>query len=171
MIKVIIILALLSSFGFSHEEGDLSVNVGGVSNFAFTERSPSFGGLLGVQYAFNDQTNFLINGEYIQSRIENIDEKLDQKRFTFTSLFTPYFGDIYPKFGGTFGIMHETFKSSVDEVYVMVGADFVTAAQFGETMEGFFKVSPTLTFGETKSKKDNFNISITVGFNFTVIQN
>ena len=115
---------------------------------------------LGYQMGINDRTDFSFDGiiNVFSANQTNMDPLL-QGQFTFSSFYTPYFGQIRPLLGGSFGVLSHTLNGETS-VGLIAGIPLRILYDAGDRMNFLFGVEPKFSFGDISSLQMAFNMGI-----------
>jgi hypothetical protein len=152
-------LALFHAVPALAEKGDLFLSLAPAID-AFQSDGPSVGGGLGLQLGANESTDFFLESD-LTTRVDSHDDRTLETRVLLGSLYTPYFGEIRPRFGGSAGVIHVS-APDVNEVYFNLGFHLQGLYDASDAVRLFAEAHPNLTFGS----HGDFSTLIKVGLMF-----
>ncbi len=158
-VKAFIFLLCIQVLGFS-DKGDIFFSVKGVTSILL-EDTFSAGGDLGIEFGFNERTDFSINGSFLYGPETDEFDGFILTDLAFSSFFTPYFGDIRPRIGGKVGIC-DFRQNEADEIMPLIGVPIQALITLNPSLMLLGEVSPALAFGE----KSFFDVSLRAGIKF-----
>lgn len=142
------------------DKGDLFLSLAPVIDAA-KPSAPAFGGSASFQMGVNEATDFMLEGSATFATGSD-DETTRETRLLLGSLYTPYFGDIRPRFGGSGGLVHVDAPEGVDEVYLNLGFHLQGLYDASDRIRLFAEAHPNFTFG----KHGEFSTLMKVGLLF-----
>jgi hypothetical protein len=108
---------------------------------------PAFGGGASLQLGVNEATDFFLEGIGTGSRGSGDDEDRVETRVLLGSFYTPFFGDIRPRFGGSGGLEYVSAPGGVSDLYFNLGFHLQGLYDASDRFRLFAEVLPNLTFG------------------------
>jgi hypothetical protein len=129
------------------ERGDVFLSVGPALE---PQRlgEPAFGGAAGVSFGVNELTDFQLEADWT-ANAGYFDDKGSGGMFSrllFVSYFTPYMGEIRPRFGGSFGLLHIR-KTADDVVCLDLGLHVQALYQATDALRLFAEAVPDISIG------------------------
>lgn len=107
-----------------------------------------FGGALGVQVGVNPETDFFAEAHTTVSDPGDEDRDLESA-FLLGSFYTPYFGEIRPRLGGSVGLLYrQDDEDDVQATAFNCGLHLQGVFDFSDGVRLFAEAHPNITFGE-----------------------
>lgn len=128
------------------DRGDLFLSLAPVVD-AMTPSEPAFGGSVSLQLGANEATDFLFETDITAAKDSDADESRIESRFLIGSLYTPFFGEIRPRFGGSGGIVSVQAPGGINEAYFNLGFHLQGLYDVSDAVRLFAETHPNLTFG------------------------
>jgi hypothetical protein len=163
-VRPILAAGLAACFALFHavpahaEKGDLFLSLAPAID-AFESDGPSLGGGLGLQLGVNESTDFFLES-ILTTRVDSDEDRTLETHGLLGSLYTPYFGEIRPRFGGSAGVVHVS-APDVDEVYFNLGLHLQGLYDASDAFRLFAEVHPNLTFGSNGGFSTLFKVGLT----------
>jgi hypothetical protein len=123
---------------------------------------PAFGGEAGVQLGANEKTDFQLSANVNATPGYFGSTGSLNARYLLTSYFTPYFGDIRPRLGGSVGLNQVLAHGGVNDVLFNAGVHLQGLVALNPNVLLFGEVNPNMTFGDG----GNFSTLIKLGILF-----
>lgn len=139
-------LVLGAACASSADRGDLFLSLAPVID-AMKPSEPAYGGSVSLQLGANEATDFMFETDVTSSSDADTDENTIETRLLIGSLYTPYFGEIRPRFGGSGGVVSVVAPGGVNEVYFNLGFHLQGLYDVSDTVRLFAEAHPNLTFG------------------------
>ena len=142
-------LAMLMGLGgAAHaDKGDLFLSVAPMVDAVKTDQ-PAFGGAAALQLGANPWTDFTLEADWTGTGKSLSGDGVMETRILLGSLFTPFFGEMRPRFGGSGGVIHVQGPKGVDEVYFNLGFQLQGLYDASDAIRLFAEVHPNATFGD-----------------------
>jgi hypothetical protein len=144
------------------EKGDIMLNAA-VAVDPVIETGPGFGGELGLELGVNEYTDFQLNIDYLISQDFISEDGILNNRYYVASYYTPYFGEIRPRIGGSLGLIYiDDEISQIDEVLFFAGFHIQGIMNLSDFLNLYGDISPKISFG----KGGGFSTVIKIGLQF-----
>ena len=157
-------------------EGESAILITGGPNFSDMGeeegvlKRAGIGTQVGYEKGFNDQTDIGLRVNYSKHTIEDIDMQL--YGVSLITMYSPYNGDIRPRFGGLIGIQQgehlQGEKSGVSNSFFNLGASLQCVFDFKGPQDIFIEAQPGVSLGvDPEATIQGFTyINILVGVTF-----
>lgn len=162
-------LAVLVALGASPDavradKGDLFLSIAPVVDASKTDR-PAFGGAAALQLGANASTDLTLEADWTGTGKSLSGDGLMETRILLGSLYTPFFGEMRPRFGGSGGVIHVLGPRGVDELYFNLGFHLQGLYDLADAIRLFAEVHPNVTFGD----EGEFSTLVKAGIQFRLI--
>lgn len=158
-------LACLLALGAAHaDKGDLFLSIAPAVDVSKTDQ-PAFGGAAALQLGANQWTDLTLEADWTGTRDSFRGDENMETRILLGSLYTPFFGEMRPRFGGSGGVIHVLGPKGVDEVYFNLGFQLQGLYDVADAIRLFAEVHPNVTFGD----EGEFSTLVKAGIQFRLI--
>ena len=162
--KCIFVVSMCLTFGLhavKADRGDMFLSVMPMVS-PFTSSEAMFGGGLNLSMGANERTEIQFELDWTAQPGYFDNQGFTETRYLIGSLFTPYFGDIRPRFGGSFGLIHALGSGGVSEVGFNTGVHLQGLWDLSQAVRLFAEANPNFSFG----KYADLSTLIKVGMQF-----
>jgi hypothetical protein len=156
--------ALAASFVFclsqaNADKGDIFLAVMPVVA-PFNSGEGMFGGGANVSIGANENTDFQLEMDWTAQPAYFDNDGVAETRLLLGSFFTPYFGDIRPRFGGSAGFAHVTGFSDLNEVAFNAGLHLQGLFDMSSNTRLFAEANPSISIGDSGGFSTLFKVGI-----------
>lgn len=128
------------------DRGDLFLSLAPSVDAARTDE-PAFGGFASLQLGANEATDLFVEAGWSGSRDAFAGDADMETRILIGSFYTPFFGEIRPRFGGSGGMVHLAGPDGLNEVYLNLGLHLQGIYAVSDRFRLFAEAHPNITFG------------------------
>ena len=140
------------------DKGDVFL-FGSLLTDPFQTNGPAFGGEGGLQFGVNDRTDLQLSAN-VNATPGYLDSTgILNARYLLTSYFTPYFGDIHPRLGGSMGLIQIADHAGFNKFFFDAGFHLQGLMNLNSSAMLFAEVNPNFTFGDA----GNFSTLVKLG--------
>lgn len=159
------VLASLLVLAAAHAgKGDLFLSIAPAVDASKTDQ-PVFGGAAALQLGANQWTDLTLEADWTGTRESFRGDGAMETRILLGSLYTPFFGEMRPRFGGSGGVIHVLGPRGVDEVYFNLGFQLQGLYDVADAIRLFAEVHPNVTFGD----EGEFSTLVKAGIQFRLL--
>ncbi len=143
------------------DRGDLFLSVMPVVD-PFHADGAAFGGGANLSMGVNERTDFQLETDLTVQQPGSNQSDYFETRYLLASFFTPYFGEIRPRFGGSMGLIHSYSSDGINEVGFNAGVHLQGLYDFSQSLRFFAEANPNISFG----KQGGFSTLFKLGIQF-----
>jgi hypothetical protein len=151
---------LLLGLGMAQaDKGDIFLSVMPMVS-PFNSDEALFGGGASISVGANEMTDFQLELDYIVQPGYFDDDGVSETRYLLGSFFTPYFGDIRPRFGGSVGLAHVNAAGPGSDVPFYAGLHLQGLFDMSSDTRLFAEANPCIFIGESGGFSTLFKVGV-----------
>jgi hypothetical protein len=126
----------------------------------FNSDEGMFGGGASISVGANEMTDFQLEVDYTVQPGYFDDDGVAETRYVLGSFFTPYFGDIRPRFGGSAGFTHVMAAGAGSEVLFNAGLNLQGLFDLSSDTRLFAEANPSVSIGDEGGFSTLFKVGV-----------